>query len=241
MGTALAPIYTAHAQGKRVDVFADETRPLLQGARITCWELQQAGVPVTLITDGMAARVMAEGRIQAVIVGSDRITRGGDVCNKIGTFGVALAARHHEVPFHVAAPLSTIDTELLEGKDIPIEERAPDEVGHGFGRRTAPEGVRIYNPAFDVTPRDLVTSIITEVGVIERPTWPAWSRHSARVGGCEIQRGERARPAGPACARPARPLRMDRLRRSGSIPGRVRDDRAGAAPGPERPGRDRGR
>lgn len=182
MGTALAPIYTAHAQGKRVEVFADETRPLLQGARITCWELQQAGVPVTLITDGMAARVMAEGRIQAVIVGSDRITRGGDVCNKIGTFGVALAARHHGIPFHVAAPLSTVDTELLEGKDIPIEERDPNEVGHGFGRRTAPEGVRIYNPAFDVTPRDLVTSIITEVGVIDRPDVAGVER-ALRAGG----------------------------------------------------------
>jgi len=170
MGTALAPVYTAHAQGKRVSVYADETRPLLQGARITCWELQQAGVPVTLITDGMAARVMSEGRVQAVIVGSDRITRGGDVCNKIGTFQVALAARHHGVPFHVAAPLSTVDTELIEGRDIPIEERAPEEITCGLGRQTAPEGVQVYNPAFDVTPRDLVTSIITEVGVVHAPS-----------------------------------------------------------------------
>jgi methylthioribose-1-phosphate isomerase len=170
MGTALAPVYTAHAQGKRVSVYADETRPLLQGARITCWELQQAGVPVTLITDGMAARVMSEGRVQAVIVGSDRITRAGDVCNKIGTFQVALAARHHGVPFHVAAPLSTVDTELIEGRDIPIEERAPEEITCGLGRQTAPEGVQVYNPAFDVTPRDLVTSIITEVGVVHAPS-----------------------------------------------------------------------
>lgn len=169
MGTALAPMYTAHGQGKRIAVFADETRPLLQGARITAWELQRAGIDVTLLTDGMAARVMDEGKVDAVFVGSDRITRNGDVCNKIGTFQVALAAKHFGVPFHVVAPLSTVDPSLLSGKDIPIEERPAEEITEGFGRRTAPPGVKVYAPAFDVTPAALVTSIITEVGVIESP------------------------------------------------------------------------
>lgn len=169
IGTALAPIYTAHAAGKRVRVFADETRPLLQGARITTWELMRAGIDVTLITDGMAARVMDEGRIDAVFVGSDRITRNGDVCNKIGTFAVALAAKHFGVPFHVVAPLSTVDPHLSSGRDIPIEERPAEEITEGFGKRTAPPGAKVYAPAFDVTPAELVTSIVTEVGVIERP------------------------------------------------------------------------
>ncbi len=169
MGTALAPIYTAHAQGKRVAVFADETRPLLQGARITTWELMKAGVEVRLITDGMAARVMGEGKIDAVFVGSDRIARNGDVCNKIGTYGVAISAHHHEVPFHVVAPLSTVDPALESGDQIPIEERPAEEITEGFGDRTAPPGAQVYAPAFDVTPAALVTSIITEVGVIERP------------------------------------------------------------------------
>jgi methylthioribose-1-phosphate isomerase len=169
MGTALAPVYVATEQGKNIRVYADETRPLLQGARITAWELSAAGIDVTVITDGMAARVMGEGRIDCVIVGSDRITRGGDVCNKIGTYGVAIAARHHGLPFYVAAPLSTVDPKLLDGKDIPIEERDPEEIISGLGRRITPEGSKIYNPAFDVTPRELVTAIITEVGVIENP------------------------------------------------------------------------
>ncbi|MBI1381324.1 MAG: S-methyl-5-thioribose-1-phosphate isomerase [Planctomycetaceae bacterium] len=169
MGTALAPIYVAHSQGKRVSVYADETRPLLQGARLTAWELSQAGVPVTLITDNMAARVMSEGRVGAVFVGSDRIAANGDVCNKIGTFGVAVLARHHNLPFYVVAPTSTFDPTVPTGAEIPIEEREPEEVTEGFGRRTAPTGVRVYNPAFDVTPAELVTAIITEAGVIERP------------------------------------------------------------------------
>lgn len=170
MGTALAPIYVAHEQGKHIKVMADETRPLLQGARITAWELDSAGIEVTVITDGMAARVMGEGRIDCVIVGSDRITRGGDVCNKIGTYGVAIAARHHGIPFFVAAPLSTVDAQLVDGKDIPIEERDTDEISCGLGRQITPKGARIYNPAFDVTPRDLVTGIITETGLIEQPS-----------------------------------------------------------------------
>ncbi|MEM9802924.1 MAG: S-methyl-5-thioribose-1-phosphate isomerase [Planctomycetota bacterium] len=169
IGTALAPIYTAHATGKSVAVFADETRPLLQGARITAWELMKAGIDVTLITDGMAPRVMGEGKVDAVFVGSDRIARNGDVCNKIGTYGVALAARHHGIPFHVVAPLSTVDPSLDSGDRIPIEERPAEEITEGLGRRVAPDGVRVYAPAFDVTPAELVSSIVTEVGVIERP------------------------------------------------------------------------
>ncbi len=169
IGTALAPMYVAAEQGKRIQVFADETRPLLQGARITAFELMRAGIDVTLITDGMAARVMGEGRIDAVFVGSDRIARNGDVCNKIGTYGVALAARAHGVPFYVVAPLSTVDPSLPDGSGIPIEERPAAEVTEGFGRRTAPLGVKVYAPAFDVTPRHLVSAIVTEVGVIHRP------------------------------------------------------------------------
>jgi methylthioribose-1-phosphate isomerase len=169
MGTALAPMYTAHAQGKRIAVFADETRPLLQGARLTAWELAQAGIPVTVITDNMAGRVMHEGRIDAIFVGSDRIARNGDVCNKIGTYTVAVLAARHGVPFYVVAPTTTFDPETASGDAIPIEERPAAEVAEGFGRRTAPEGVSVYNPAFDVTPHELVTAIITEAGVIERP------------------------------------------------------------------------
>lgn len=168
-GTALAPIYVAKDQGKRVAVFADETRPLLQGARLTAWELQQAGVEVTLITDSMAGRVMFERKVEAVFVGADRIARNGDVANKIGTYSVAVLAREHGLPFYVCAPLSTFDPAIEHGDQIPIEERDGEEVACGFGRRTAPVGVRIYNPAFDVTPARLVTAIVTEVGLIERP------------------------------------------------------------------------
>ena len=168
-GTALAPIYQAVADGKRVAVFADETRPLLQGARLTAWELMQAEIPVTLITDNTAGRVMFEGRIDAVFVGADRIARNGDVCNKIGTYSVAVLAREHGVPFYCVAPLSTFDPSLADGSLIPIEERPSEEVTEGFGTRTAPEGVKVYAPAFDVTPHALVTGIVTEVGVIERP------------------------------------------------------------------------
>ena len=182
IGTALAPIYCAAANGKRVAVFADETRPLLQGARLTAWELMHEGIDVTLITDSMAARVMFEGKIDAVFVGSDRIARNGDVCNKIGTYSVALAAKEHGVPFYVVAPLSTFDRRLASGDQIPIEERAPEEVTEGFGRRTAPPGVKVYNPAFDVTPARLVTGIVTEVGVIEHPTTEKVAEALARGG-----------------------------------------------------------
>lgn len=168
-GTALAPIYYLASRGKVLKVFADETRPLLQGARLTAWELHQAGIPVTLITDNMAAAVMARGLVQAVIVGADRITANGDVANKIGTYGVAILAREHGLPFYVAAPASTFDLSLSSGEQIPIEERDPAEVSHFGLRPTAPEGINIFNPAFDVTPYRYVTAIITEKGIIRPP------------------------------------------------------------------------
>lgn len=166
-GTALAVMFSAHEQGKRLRVFADETRPLLQGARLTAWELVGRGIDVTLICDNMAAQVMKEGKIQKVVVGADRIAANGDAANKIGTYGVAVLAKAHGIPFYVAAPSSTFDLTLSDGTGIPIEERDPREVTEGFGRRTAPEGVAVYNPAFDVTPAHLIAGIITERGVIE--------------------------------------------------------------------------
>ncbi|PFP23190.1 S-methyl-5-thioribose-1-phosphate isomerase [Bacillus sp. AFS073361] len=166
-GTALAPLYLAKEKGWDIKVFADETRPLLQGARLTAWELMQAGIDVTLITDNMAAMVMQKGWVQAVIVGCDRVAANGDVANKIGTYGVALLAKAHNIPFYVAAPTSTIDLDTKTGTDIPIEERDASEITDGFGKRTAPEGVKVFNPAFDVTPNELVTAIITEKGIIK--------------------------------------------------------------------------
>ncbi|MFO7820437.1 MAG: S-methyl-5-thioribose-1-phosphate isomerase [Lentisphaeria bacterium] len=168
-GTALSPIYTAHEQGLQPRVFADETRPLLQGARLTTWELMQAEVDVTLICDNMAAEVMREGKIALVIVGADRIAANGDAANKIGTYGVAVLAHHHNIPFYVAAPSSTLDHELDCGKKIPIEQRAATEITHGFGRRTAPDNCKVYSPAFDVTPADLITGIITERDILKPP------------------------------------------------------------------------
>lgn len=165
-GTALSPLYLAKEKGWDIKVFADETRPLLQGARLTAWELMQAGIDVTLITDNMAAMVMQKGWVDAVIVGCDRVAANGDVANKIGTYGVALLAKAHNIPFYVAAPISTIDLETKTGADIPIEERDASEITEGFGKRTAPEGVKVFNPAFDVTPNELVTAIITEKGII---------------------------------------------------------------------------
>jgi methylthioribose-1-phosphate isomerase len=166
-GTALAVIFAAFEQGKRVHVFADETRPLLQGARLTAWELKRRGIPVTLICDNMAAQVMKEGKVEMVVVGADRIAANGDTANKIGTYGVALLAKAHGIPFYVAAPSSTFDLKLKGGSEIPIELRDPREVTHGFGRQTAPEGVDVYNPAFDVTPAELIAAIVTERGVIQ--------------------------------------------------------------------------
>ena len=166
IGTALAPVYTLHQRGRRVSVVADETRPLLQGSRLTAWELGRAGVPVTIIADGMAASRLRRGDVRCVLVGADRIAANGDVANKIGTYSVALAAREHGVPFYVAAPTSTIDPETPDGARIPIEERAPEEVSGWRGQRAAPEGVQVWNPAFDVTPAALVTAIITDRGVV---------------------------------------------------------------------------
>ena len=168
-GTALAVMFSAHEAGKQIQVYADETRPLLQGARLTTWELMQAGIDVTLICDNMAAQVMKEGKIQCVIVGADRIAANGDTANKIGTYNVAILAEAHGIPFYVAAPTSTLDFALETGAEIPIEQRAAEEVTEGFGRLTAPEGVKVYSPAFDVTPAALVTAIITEKGVARAP------------------------------------------------------------------------
>jgi methylthioribose-1-phosphate isomerase len=166
-GTALAVLFTAAERGRRFRVFADETRPLLQGSRLTAWELHERGIETVLICDNMAAQVMKEGKVHLVIVGADRIAANGDTANKIGTYGVALLAQAHGIPFYVAAPSSTFDLSLTSGEAIPIEQRDPREVTHGFGRQTAPEGIGVYNPAFDVTPARLITGIITEKGVIQ--------------------------------------------------------------------------
>ncbi len=168
-GTALAVMFTANEQGKRIRVFADETRPLLQGARLTVWELMQAGIDVTLICDNMAGQVMKEGKINCVIVGADRISANGDTANKIGTYSVAVLAKEHKIPFYVAVPTSTFDMNLTNGDLIPIEQRQPEEITEGFGRRTAPIGAKVYNPAFDVTPSRLIDAFITEKGIIKAP------------------------------------------------------------------------
>ena len=168
-GTALGVIRSAVEAGKRISVIADETRPFLQGARLTAWEMMQERIPVTLITDGMAGHLMSHGEIDAVIVGADRIAANGDVANKIGTFMVAVLAQRHGIPFYVAAPLSTIDLAIKSGAEIPIEERDASEI-YGFQeKRWAPEGVVVRNPAFDVTPAELVTALITEKGVVQAP------------------------------------------------------------------------
>lgn len=165
-GTALSVFFTAQDRGKKLHVFVDETRPLLQGARLTAWELMQRGIDCTLICDNMAAQVMREGRVNAVIVGADRITANGDAANKIGTYAVAILAKHHGIPFYVAAPSSTFDLTLTSGSQIPIEQRHAEEITMGMGKRTAPEGVNVYNPAFDVTDASLIHAIITERGLI---------------------------------------------------------------------------
>jgi methylthioribose-1-phosphate isomerase len=168
-GTALAVIVTAWEQRILKHVYIDETRPLLQGARLTAWELQKIGVPCTLITDATAPFLMQRGMVNAVVVGADRITKLGDVANKIGTYGLAVSARHHQVPFIVAAPTTTIDPNLEHGSHIPIEERSPEEVTQYGGIRIAPKGVDVYAPAFDVTPHELITAIVTERGVASPP------------------------------------------------------------------------
>lgn len=166
IGTATSPMYLAHQRGRPIRVFADETRPLLQGARLTAYELGAAGIDVTLICDGMAGQVLREGKVDVVITGADRIASNGDAANKIGTYPLAVLARHHNVPFLVAAPSSTFDMTLAEGSAIPIEQRASEEITEGFGSRTAPKDVKTYSPAFDVTPAELITAIITERGAI---------------------------------------------------------------------------
>jgi methylthioribose-1-phosphate isomerase len=170
IGTALGILYTAKERGRRFRVFAGETRPLLQGARLTAWELSESGIDVTLVCDTMIGALMARGAVDLAIVGADRIARNGDVANKIGTYTLACLAAAHGVPFYVAAPSSTFDLSIASGKEIPIEERAPDEVRHAGGLRIAPERVAVWNPAFDVTPARFIAKIITEKGVIERPT-----------------------------------------------------------------------
>jgi methylthioribose-1-phosphate isomerase len=166
-GTALSVLFTAHQQGNLAGVFVGETRPLLQGARLTAWELTQRDIPTTLICDSMAGQVMREGKVQAVVTGADRIAANGDTANKIGTYSLALLARAHQLPFYVAAPSSSFDLALADGQGIPIEERDPAEVTHGFGQATAPQQVKVYNPAFDVTPAALIDAIITEQGIIQ--------------------------------------------------------------------------
>ena len=178
-GTALSIFFTAQDRGRQLHVYVDETRPLLQGARLTAWELMQRNIPATLICDSMAAQVMREGRVQAVVTGADRIAANGDAANKIGTYALAILARHHQIPFYIAAPSSTFDLSIARGDAIPIEQRSADEITEGFGRRTAPAGVQVYNPAFDVTPASLISAIITERGVIDPITTADIARHLA--------------------------------------------------------------
>ncbi len=168
-GTALGVIRAAHAQGKVELVYADETRPLLQGARLTAYELVRDGIPAALIADSMAAFLMRQGKIDLVLLGCDRMAANGDFANKIGTYSVAVNARHHGVPFYTVLPSSTIDLSIPDGSGIPIEERAADEVRTLYGVQTAPQDVPVYNPAFDVTPHELLTGVITEKGVIYPP------------------------------------------------------------------------
>ena len=169
-GTALALMYCAAEQGRKFTVYADETRPLLQGARLTAWELSQAGIEVTVICDNMAALLMAQKKVDLVVTGADRIARNGDTANKIGTYGLAVLANAHGIPFYVAAPTSTFDLTLADGQGIPIEERPEQEISCGFGRQTVPPGVKCYNPAFDVTPARLIRGLVTERGLIEPAT-----------------------------------------------------------------------
>jgi len=168
-GTALGVIYAAWSEGKRFHVYVDETRPMLQGGRLTAWELVQEKIPTTVITDNMAGVLMKEGKINMVLVGADRIARNGDTANKIGTYSLAVLANHHHIPFYVAAPISTLDLTLTSGREIPIEERDVKEVTHFRGRPITPKGVAAFNPAFDVTPHSLIHAIITEKGIIRAP------------------------------------------------------------------------
>lgn len=168
-GTALAVFYALREKKIPFSVFVDETRPLLQGARLTAWELMKSKIPCTLICDNMAASLMRAGKIDGVVVGADRIAMNGDAANKIGTYGVAVLAHHHKIPFYIAAPSTTFDLEAKTGKDIPIEERAEEEVAEFYGTRTAPRNMKVFNPAFDVTPAQYISGIITEAGVLRAP------------------------------------------------------------------------
>jgi len=168
-GTALGVLFEAKRQGKRFSVYADETRPLLQGARLTTWELMHEKIDTTLICDNMAASLMAKGKIDKIFVGADRIARNGDAANKIGTYSLAVLAKHHNVPFYVVAPVSTFDLKIKSGKEIPIEERDGDEVRCILGKPIAPKNVKVYNPAFDVTPNELIAAIVTERGIFRKP------------------------------------------------------------------------
>ena len=181
-GTALGVVRSAAAQGKLAAVFADETRPFLQGARLTAWELQKDGIAATLIADSAAGHLMARGEVNAVVVGADRIARNGDVANKIGTYSVAVLAKENGIPFYVVAPVSTIDLQTRSGAEIPIEERAAEEVTHHAGRRVAPEGIRVCNPAFDVTPHRYVSAIVCERGVAR----PPYLESLARLAGAPV-------------------------------------------------------
>ena len=185
-GTALAPMYVAHREGKHLHVFVDETRPVFQGARLTAWELLQEGIPFTLITDSMAGYFMRHGGIKAVFVGADRIAANGDVANKIGTYSIAVLAQAHTIPFYVVAPRSTIDLKLSSGEQIPIEQRNPDEITSVGGIEIAPAGIHVANPAFDITPHAYVSAIITEAGVARPPFYN--SLHEICLGYHDIER-----------------------------------------------------
>ncbi len=196
IGTALAPVYTAHARGTPLTLFADETRPLLQGARLTAWEATRAGVDATVVTDSMAAVLMKQGRVNLVIVGADRVAANGDVANKIGTYGLAVLAQHHGVPFYVALPRSTFDPQATDGSEIPIEERDRAEVAGPQGEELVPPGVPIWNPAFDVTPAHLVTAFVTDGGLLRPPFGPAVA-DLLRIGVQEERSGKPTREENP--------------------------------------------
>jgi methylthioribose-1-phosphate isomerase len=180
-GTALGVIYKAKEQGKKISVYADETRPLLQGARLTTWELLRNKIEVTLICDNMAADLMQKRQVDKILVGADRIASNGDTANKVGTYALAVLAQAHKIPFYVVAPLSTFDLNLKSGKDVPIEQRKKEEVTHILGKRIAPPKVKVYNPAFDITPNNLITAIITEVGIFRKPYEKTLSKLAKRA------------------------------------------------------------
>src|SRR5882672_9387379 len=211
-GTALAPIYVGKEQGIPFHVWSDETRPLLQGSRITAFELMANGIPVTIICDSMAASVMAAGQVDAVIVGADRIAANGDVANKIGTLSLAINAKHFGIPFYVAAPTSSIDMRIKSGAEIPIEERPPEEISNGLGRKTAPEGSDIYNPAFDVTPAELVSAIITEKGVIKPPYAKALGKLFDEGTGSKLPVARKASAAKKSTKKKAKPKAAAKVR-----------------------------